>query len=313
MLIQKYEDWMRPQVISLFDNEYQTGEENFDLVFGNFYEHSFQRERCIRIVALDGDKVAGFQSFFYWPISVGERILESYQSGNSLVHPDYRGRGIFAKLLNFITDENSGFNCELLIGFPVEASYNSFIRNQWKNPLNLHWQVKILQPIRSLFANTPKKLSAHFGTRISLDHPVSNDLISVSQNKLFDDYRFSYQKGEYYRYITKNAGTFFEMKFQIRRKIIKELIIGKIIPGNLSTDSIIRDFAELEREIRRCNAVSVLSVAVNPNIEPLRAALVHCKYRELENKIYFICKGELSGLMEDVKRGWFFRGDIDTW
>jgi hypothetical protein len=67
MTIQKYEDWMRTQVVALFDMEYSTGAAQFDSLFGQFYEQEFQSGRCIRIVALEGDRVAGFQSFFTGP------------------------------------------------------------------------------------------------------------------------------------------------------------------------------------------------------------------------------------------------------
>lgn len=47
MTIQKYEDWMRPQVIELFNMEYRIPIDEFDKLFGDFYEHPFQREHCI--------------------------------------------------------------------------------------------------------------------------------------------------------------------------------------------------------------------------------------------------------------------------
>ena len=143
MLIQKYEDWMRPQIVALFNAEYGTVEQSFDQLFVNFYEHPFQLQHGIRIVALDGESVAGFQSFFYWPMMHGGIVIRAYQSGNSLVHPEYRGKGLFAKMLNYIHDEHSEFQFDVLIGFPVEASYNSFIRNGWLNPFNLQWHVKL--------------------------------------------------------------------------------------------------------------------------------------------------------------------------
>lgn len=65
--------------------------------------------------------MAGFQSFFYWPVVVDGRLIRSYQSGNTLVHPDFRGQRLFARMLNYIHEPESGFNCELLIGFPSKA------------------------------------------------------------------------------------------------------------------------------------------------------------------------------------------------
>lgn len=303
---------MRPQVISLFDMEYGAGE-RFERAFSLFYEDPFQKDRAIRIVALDGERVAGFQAFFYWPISVQGRVAKSYQSGNSLVHPEYRGRGIFAGMLNFIADPEAQFDCDFLIGFPVEASYNSFLRNQWKNPLDLQWYVRLVQPVRAMGARTRVALRSAFGDRSPLNMKLPDGIIAVSQSEEFDAYRFSFQRGDYYRYFTENSNTLFEMKYQVRNRFIKELVIGRIIPGDTSADSIERDLVELEEKVRATRSVSLISVAANPYVAELASALKRRRYKSIDKKIHMIVKGNKSQIILDPDRYWIFRGDIDTW
>ncbi|MFM9005637.1 MAG: GNAT family N-acetyltransferase, partial [Flavobacteriales bacterium] len=251
MTIQKYEDWMRPQVVALFDMEYATGSEQFDRLFGQFYEQEFQRTRCIRIVAMDGERVAGFQSFFYWPVVMAGKELQSYQSGNSLVHPDYRGKGLFGKMLNFIHEPGSGFNAELLIGFPVEASYNSFMRNGWINPFNLQWYVKPLHPVRSFFSNPERQLRKAWGNREGQEFTAGTSLCYVAQRNDFDRYRFGYEQGDFYRFTVEHEGktAYFELKAQRRKRILRELVIGKFLVSHPDHEFMQHALQALMREV----------------------------------------------------------------
>jgi GNAT superfamily N-acetyltransferase len=315
MTIQKYEDWMRPQVVRLFDMEYGTGESVFDRLFGSFYEHPFQREMCIRIVAVDGERVAGFQSFFYWPFSVRGREVRAYQSGNSLVHPDYRGKGLFGKMLNYIHEPGSGFNCELLIGFPVEASYNSFMRNGWLNPFNLQWFVKPMNPLLSLFSNPEKQLRLAWGDRRQLDFAMDEGGAAVAQQKAFDDYRMGYETGDFFRFTYQQGEmhAFFEMKAQRRKRFIRELIIGKMLFSHHDPSFMIEALQALVKEVRRSARFTMMSCAVNSLCGSERDALLGLGFNVIERKIYFIAKGPLASAEKDWSAWWIHRSDIDTW
>jgi GNAT superfamily N-acetyltransferase len=315
MTIQKYEDWMRPQVVRLFDMEYGTGEAAFDRLFGLFYEHEFQRSNCIRIVAVDGERVAGFQSFFYWPVVLDGREIRSYQSGNSLVHPDYRGKGLFGKMLNFIHEPGSGFDCELLMGFPVEASYNSFIRNKWHNPFNLQWFVKPMNPILALFSNPEKQLRKAWGERKMLDFKPDQNCSAVAQRADFDDYRMAYETGDFYRFTFEENGrkAYFEMKAQRRKKIIRELVIGKMLLSEVDQNFMERALEALAKEVRKHANFTLLSIALNNQSSAQQQAALRIGFRRIEKQIYFIAKGKCADDVKDWGSWWIFRSDIDTW
>ncbi|MFN5621625.1 MAG: GNAT family N-acetyltransferase [Flavobacteriales bacterium] len=315
MTIQKYEDWMRPQVVRLFDMEYSTGESEFDRLFGSFYEHPFQREMCIRIVAVDGERVAGFQSFFYWPVMLRGRHVQAYQSGNSLVHPDYRGKGLFGKMLNYIHEPGSGFNCELLIGFPVEASYNSFMRNGWLNPFNLQWYIKPMNPLLSFLSNPEKQLQRAWGNRQQIDFACDKKGIAVAQLKAFDDYRMAYETGDFYRfsYTQDEKRAFFEMKAQRRKRVIRELIIGKMLFSHHDASFMREALRALVKEVRKCASFTMMSCAVNTSCESEKIALQALGFKIIERKIYFIAKGPLASGEQDWSSWWIHRSDIDTW
>jgi GNAT superfamily N-acetyltransferase len=316
MKIQKYEIWMRQQVIDLFRMEYGAEAQNFDAFFGQFYEHPFQENDGIRIAATDGDKVIGFQSFFHWPISLHGQITHAYQSGNSLVHPDYRGKGLFGKMLNYIHLEEAHLPHDLLIGFPVEMSYGAFMKNKWLNPFDLQWYIKPLHPIRSFFSHPEEQLTnSPLGNRTAVTIPLSHDLAGVHQSSAYDDYRFGYQKGPYYRYSFEDTRgqVLFELKAQRRKKVLKELILGKVVRSSSDPKLLLDAYGALEKAVRKHSSFSFMSIAINPLSEDWKSLMAYYRFRPIDKKIHFIAKGPLA----DQEKNWgswdIFRADIDTW
>ena len=147
MLITFYEDWMKDQVVDLFVEEYKVTKDYFSAFFDQFYDAPFQKKNSIRLVALEDKKVIGFQSFFYWPFIKNNIKYKSLQSGNSLIHKDHRGKGIFSKLLNFIDENKAELKIDFLIGFPIDASFNSLFRKK----LNIRSSIKFFLNILFLY------------------------------------------------------------------------------------------------------------------------------------------------------------------
>jgi len=316
MEIKLYEDWMRPQVISLFVVEYGVDFNEFEKLFLKLYEAPYQQERSIRIVTVDGEKVGGFQSFFYWPLQQDNKTIHALQSGNSLVHPDFRGKGLFAKMLDFIHQPENNIHFDLLIGFPVEVSYNSFIRKNWENPFNLQWYIKPLNPVLSIISNASNQLitSGKF-KRIPSDIRSLNSTVMVEQSQGMDEYRFDYQNEPHFRFVHEDHSNkaLFEFKVQIRKRIIQEIVIGRAI--FTTTDSIfrVRAWKEFEKAIRKnCNA-SFMSYAINELNNEAIEPIVQRGFRKIDRKIYFIAKAK-EGKIDAIWNEWHIeRGDIDTW
>jgi GNAT superfamily N-acetyltransferase len=316
MEILAYQDWMRPQVVKMFVAEYGGTDSEFEKLFLHFYESAFQKDRCIRIVAVEGDVVGGFQSFFYWPLSKGSETIHAWQSGNSLVHPEFRGRGLFAKMLDYIHLPESGFNAELLIGFPVEMSYNSFIRNKWKNPFDLKWFIKLGYPIRSLLKYGSTSIPDSLFPRNTTTMDGMANMIRVEHSKAFDTYRFAYQKGGYGRCILEEevgAKILVEFKIQIRKKIIRELVIGKVIFSHTQQTTNKLLFAKALRKIGKELRPSLFSIAINEQFQAMKDCVVSNGFKQHEKKIYFIAKGKVADSIDNWDDWDIQRADIDTW
>ena len=316
MEIGLYEGWMKPQVAQLFNKQYGVSEDDFAKLIDDFYELPFQKNKCIRIIAREGDLIIGFQSFFYWPYTFNNQTYNSYQSGNSLVHENYRGKGIFQKLLNYIDEHSKKLEIDFLVGFPVEQSKNSFIRNNWKNILNLRWYLKIINPAAFLF--NFKELHQSFDALplVKAEDSVSN-FLRLHKTEEFNTWRNNYSSAVYFYYnYTKGDQTItFQLKSNKRNKWFNELIIGDIACSSFDYQLIKEAFIGLKIKIRKKLSVTSLTIALNEHTEnPLKSILKNLGYIRTKKEIYFIIKSFSDNItIEDPSKWILYRSDIDTW
>lgn len=106
---------------------------------------------------------------------------------------------------------------------------------------------------------------------------------------------------------------FFEMKAQRRKKIIRELVIGKFLTSHRDEQFIQSAFEELIRTVRKSSSFTMMSCALNPGDPFLLNAMEKNGFRKIEKSIYFIAKGPAAESIKDWSQWWMFRSDIDTW
>lgn len=314
-----YEDWMRPQVASLFSAQYGIKEEDFSELIGNFYEHAFQKDKCIRIIAKEGTTIIGFQSFFYWPYLLNGTTINSYQSGNSLVHPDYRGKGIFQKLLNYLDVHKDKLGIDMLIGFPIDQSVGSLIRNKWLNIFNLQWFVKSGNPLSVLLPLNKKQLNKYFPDVESPDYSVNtSEFLKLSHAPAFNAWRAThYDSSNYFSFVykTDKDELVLKLKTNIRKRVIKELIIGDIITTSYEPAFLSKAFDDFFKKVKKIYCISIVSIAYNPNADQrLSQALALNGFKKLNKQIYFCVKPFThNASFTDITKWMIYRGDIDTW
>ena len=317
MEIKLYEDWMQPQVLKLFSDQYGRAEQELFDIHTKFYDHSFQKNKCIRIVALDGDIITGFQSLFYWPYIKNDKIYRTFQSGNSIVHPSYRGKGIFQQLLNYLDNHNEDLKIDFLLGFPVEASFGSFIRNNWTNPFNLSWYLKLINPLAFLFSKN--RLIKNFEKEPKLINPFSSDnIFRLNFDKDFQSWRSGFvdeKKYFYYNYTEGNLSITFGLKFNQRSKYFNELIIGEIRTNSYDSVFLKKAFKNLIKKSRLTLCVTALTIALNDtNNSSILNAIKSSSFIKTKKQIYFITKSYNNNSEINEPSNWeLFRSDIDSW
>jgi GNAT superfamily N-acetyltransferase len=317
--ITAYENAMRPQVIALICSEYGGSLAEHEKNFIGFYEHPFQRERCIRLVAMDGDRVVGLQGFFYWPYCFGDERLSSFQSGSSLVERDYRGRRIFARLLEHLDAARERARIDFLMGFPVKESFGSFVRNHWANPLDLSWYARVINPFTIL---SPRNLSQ---TQMQFDgapEPIETyrleNAYSLATDPEFLEWRRQYREGTacyFFHHSSPSGRARFDLKLR-RRGRIAELTIGDVTSSSPDAELLEAALRELIRAAQAQRIITILTIALNSKLRDgvLLRSLRRCLFVRLKPKIHFIVKTfRASCHVEDPTRWRLFRSDIDTW
>lgn len=318
--VQLYEDWMKEMVSQLFIQEYKMELNAFVRLFENFYEHPYQSKKSIRIVALDGKQVVGFQSFFYWPYEHNGKTINAYQSGNSLVHPEYRGQGIFQRLLHHIDEYHEQLQVDCLVGFPIDVSVGSLLRNGWKNIFNLNWRIRICNNLSVLRKFNPEKFANAMGSKSEHQSkpftPFSKEKVKLNLTVDFIKWRSNYSNpAQYFTYsfIQGNGNIIFLLKINFRKRFIKELIIGNIIVED--EEALSNAIEALCRAVSNSGQISIISIGYNVSCNAsLNAALERNKFKKIKNEIFFCVKpfNHVDTLMKP--ENWeVYRGDIDTW
>lgn len=317
-----YQDWMFDKVNDLFVAEYGFDPCQQREFFRRFYEAPFQKFQGIRLVALDGDIVCGFQSYFFWPYHYQGLELRTFQSGSSLVSPIYRGRQIFAKLLSFL-DEVEPENrpkIDFLMGFPVKMSYGSFMRNNWANPNDLVWYARPMHPLSVITANRPN--AKDWGFDIECDqfpffYPI--DQFTLSKESGFKNWRMDAQKisSKYlYFHHHHNGGTIrFDLKPN-RRSRINELVIGDIVRSSPDPELFESGLQSLIKAAKKHKFLTILTIAINELSSDKSISKIIGKngFYQLNKRIHFIVKTiDPYPPCLDASLWNILRSDIDTW
>lgn len=306
--IRQYDATYLDEVISLFVEEYKVDFDRYKESFTKFFDHSFQKDKCIRIIAVNEDnELMGFQSFFYWPYSKAGKHYNTYQSGSSIVSRKARGQGVFQKMLSYAEQLRDIYHYDFFMGFPVEASYKSFMSNGWDNPFSLQWYARLKNPFGFLFNWMYKNIKPGLKTP-----SVAHNIFYLENSPEFLDWRRQYQ-GDNYRVFSYTEGEFFlqvSHKVNTRKKIIRELIIGEVLRNSDQQDFVQRAFHKYRRWLSSQLDIMLVSYSTNNEMHPISLNILALGLKKIDRKIYFITKYFGHSKPED----WLlFRSDIDTW
>ena len=314
MEIVPYQDWMLEQITQLFVEEYGFDYNNFKSEFEALYSHPFQKSKAFRVAAIDGDVVMGYTSFLYWPLrSSQDELLEAYQCGNVIVGKHHRGKGVFSAILKAINAGIEPFDYDVLIGFPVEASYHGFVRKGWSSPFKLNWHSKIANPILSLFSLSRLTKENRDSLRCENFDLSQFTGTETALTPAFQSFRESILKGLYLieSIPSEDDEIYFEIKYQVRKRILVEAIIGKISKRSGKPFSE-HDLKQIMRRSSQFMRATFFSIAITEQASS--DALKAVGFNQMKNRqIHFISKDGKRQFAEETKGISLGRADIDTW
>ena len=149
--------------------------------------------KCTVMCAFDGDKVVGVNGFLPMDYEYKGQVIHTVQSCDTAVNPNYRGQGIFTKMIANAQDhfKNEGFDA--VVGFPNQNSYHGFTKK-------LGW-IEMHRTMKYFYPNTVKSVAKNM---LGKNVPAFlNPMASVWRN-LFCG-----------RYLVKSSGYSVEKKTKI--------------------------------------------------------------------------------------------------
>ncbi|MFZ6665280.1 GNAT family N-acetyltransferase [Cytophagales bacterium SYC-11] len=304
---------MKEQVFDLFLKQYPEQINTFPRFFENLYESQIYKNDSIRVVALIDKTVIGFQSFFKWPYFYKGKEFNSFQSGNSIVSPDHRGKGIFQKLLSHIYEIASNQNVDFLIGFPVSLSLPSFKKNGWTHLFDLQWHMKLIHPLPLLKKQDFRNKNISKVIPHGIENNLSPESFSLSNRIDWLSWKASLSPSTKFYYEAPN-GTLFQLKINRRLYYFNEVIIGDIRLKDLSKiNEDMKSLVNIVRKEMNCNFLSFAHnerSSLNNNLD-----LKSMGFKKINKQIHFIVKPISNSIDEIMDAGnWqIFRGDLDTW
>lgn len=133
--------------------------DNYCELFENVYSHkidkeffewkhnlkgSINKEPFIYLVFNETGNLIGANSFFKSEFKQNSKIYNAVQSGDTMVHMNYRGKGLFKKIIQFASVDLKNYGVDFIFGFANNNSYPGFVKLGFQTLYKVNNYLKIL-------------------------------------------------------------------------------------------------------------------------------------------------------------------------
>ncbi|MEG1254249.1 GNAT family N-acetyltransferase [Clostridium sp.] len=205
-------------------------------------------------LVIDENKIIGANSFFPIEIIIDGKTYLGVQSGDTMVLSDYRGKGLFKKVISYAIKDLSQSGYDFIIGFANNNSYPGFIKLGFKkvDELKIYKTIINFKCINKVNRSSILKLIAKTN--------IPNLALNIARNtsKLKDIYinEIVNIDGEVYKFINKcNDGIYINKNLQYNKWKYNNNNKLKLAVYNKNTNEIIAFFI-----LNKCqgNSMSIL-------------------------------------------------------
>ncbi len=246
----------------VFTDQQRSDIERGDEFWNWKYKQNPFGESTVHIVEDDGSIVA-VDNLWPWNFECRGQIVRALQPCDSVVHPDYRGKGIFkntrVKGVNFARENN----IDLIFNFPNDNSLNTSISLGYNFLGKIKWWVKILKPVnlisQQLFSTKSKPY--HFDEEYHVDASLLDEI--HEESKCFDRFLNVHRIDGFHewRYVSKPNRKYGMVVYEEGRKRSagiftinqkgsgKEFVIVDFIGDTNTTEGLIRRLVEVTKKL----------------------------------------------------------------
>jgi hypothetical protein len=148
--------------------------------------------------AVIGEELIGVNGFMSMNFHIGNQMFTAVQSGSSAVNPNYRGQGVFTKIITSAEVFYRDLQVDFMLGFPNKNSYPAFMKMGWLHLLDMQWItlpcniIPMLEMILKIsFPKMINKLTGIFWRKnYSIAKQCNNIEICVSDTSPFSEYEY---------------------------------------------------------------------------------------------------------------------------
>jgi hypothetical protein len=306
-------------LIQLEDGVQKKSERYRHLLFETYpVKHS-----TIGLVGVINSQIVAAQLFMHWPLKKGSVSYKVFQSGNSLVHPNFRGQGIFQKMLSEGSAIGHKIKADFFIGFPVQMSYGAFIKDGWVDVGNLRWWTKVLRPIklaRQKWSDKSYKTdnileSPFLKNNLNKYSDIFSSRLTMRNKKEFIDWRYSQNIiGNYhwYEYVQNNISVAFLYKLTMEHGY-SEILVGETYVSECNTNIFTKALKKFCDEIKKKSYIQAISFALlSPSVSTIYS-LIRNRFVPHKKTAPLLSK-TISSEFPTNKYKWDISlGCIDTW
>jgi len=174
------------KLLSLYNKFYPSSRWNIKTIEWEYFNNPFGKARIF--LALSGEKIVGITTSIPVRTKIQNNTYKGYRVQNVLVDKNYRGQGIFNKLLS--NNNNYLDKCtDINISFPNEKSLPFFIKTNWSTVCKIPLFEKKIKKIEKI--NLNYKLIPEF-TNIHKDIWEKNliNKLDITCSKKYLNWRF---------------------------------------------------------------------------------------------------------------------------
>jgi len=271
----------------------------------------------ISIIALKDSNVCGFISFGMYKTIINGKIYNSAISNNTFVIPEFRGLGVFNKLLKLSNEAFIEYKIDFLFNFPNSNSLKGFINNGWiykKDLCNYYVKLtkysslfKIIKLVLNKSINKKNEKLFQNGSSINqidninyqIDH-YNNNSIGVFCTKEFLKWRFT--KGSIYNdYRIESYNDSFIIYKVINRQNLLECSIMFFYASNNNLSEIKYIIKKIKKVIQP-DFISIImsNEHQNKNIVS-QNQFINFSFLRKSNFTYYIIDNEIENIINNAK------------
>lgn len=106
----------------------------------------FRIDRIPIIVAEHGNRLVGARSCVATRMMIGGKIVSALQPCDTMVHPEFKGRGVFTQMNEFAIKEFQGTDYKIFYNFPNKKSFRGNLKCGWQTINKIGWYWQMLDP-----------------------------------------------------------------------------------------------------------------------------------------------------------------------